>query len=69
MIIVHGAAPPSHGAAEASSPAHRTAAAVDAAANVVRVPEMVMGHLTFHAQDDIPLDEAVNMAHRALSQA
>jgi hypothetical protein len=69
MINAHGAASPSHGAAEASSLAHRTPAAMDAATGVVREPEMVMGHPMFHASDDIPLDEAVNTVHRALSQA
>jgi hypothetical protein len=28
-----------------------------------------MGHPTFHAPDDIPVDEAVSMARKALSQA
>jgi hypothetical protein len=30
--------------------------------------EVIMGHPTFYAPDDIPLDEVVSMAHRALSQ-
>jgi hypothetical protein len=68
MIIAHVAAPsPPHGAAEASSPAPRAAAAVDTTAGVVGELEVVMGDPTFHAPDDIPLDEAVNTPHRALS--
>jgi hypothetical protein len=31
--------------------------------------EVIMGHPTFYALDDIPLDDAMSMAHRALSQA
>jgi hypothetical protein len=69
MIITHAAAPsPPHGVAEASSSAPRVAAAADATTVVVREPEVVMGHPTFHAPDDIPLDEAMSMARRALSQ-
>jgi hypothetical protein len=67
MIVAHGAAPPPHGAVEASSPAPCTAAA--AAACVVGEPEVVMGHPTFHVLDDIPLDKAVSAALMALSQA
>jgi hypothetical protein len=70
MIVVHAAAPSlPHGAAEASSPATHTAAATDATASVVGELEVVMGHPTFHVPDDIPLNEAVSTAHRALSQA
>jgi hypothetical protein len=69
MVIAYTASPsPPHGATEASSPAPRAAAAVDTAAGVVGELEVVMGHPTFHAPDDIPLDEAVSTAHRALSQ-
>jgi hypothetical protein len=42
---------------------------MDATTGVLREPEMVMGHPTFHAPYNIPLDEAVNTAHGALSQA
>jgi hypothetical protein len=68
MIITHVVAPSlPHGAAEASSPAHRIAIAMDVTTGVVGEPEMVMGHPTFHALDDIPLDEVVSTVHRALS--
>jgi hypothetical protein len=30
--------------------------------------EVILGHPTLYATDDIPLDEAVSTAHRALSQ-
>jgi hypothetical protein len=70
MIVVHVVAPsPPHATAEVSSPAPHAAAVMDTAANVVGEPEVVMGHPAFHATDDIPLDEAVSTAHRALSQA
>jgi hypothetical protein len=70
MTIVHPVTPSSpHGAAEASSLTPHVAIATDAAAGVVGELEVVMEHPTFHALDDIPLDEAVSMAHRALSQA
>jgi hypothetical protein len=69
MIIAHAVVPPPHGAAEASSPASRAAAATNSIASVVGEQEVVMEHPTFHALDNIPLDEAVSMAHRALSQA
>jgi hypothetical protein len=39
------------------------------AAGVMVESEVIMGHPTFYALDDIPLDEAMSMAHRALSQA
>jgi hypothetical protein len=68
-IVTQAATPPPHGAAEASSLAPHAATAVDVAAGVVGEPEVVMGHPTSHASDDIPLNEAVSMAHRALSQA
>jgi hypothetical protein len=45
--------------------APRAAAAVDATAYVMGELEVVMGHPTFHALDDIPLDEAMSMAHKA----
>jgi hypothetical protein len=68
MVIAHTASPsPPHGAMEASSPAPRTAAAADAATGTVGKPEVVMEHPTFHAPGDVPLDEAMGMAHRALS--
>jgi hypothetical protein len=70
MIITHAATPsPPHGVADASSPASYADVAVDATTEVVGELEVVMGHPTFHAPDDISLDEAVSMAHRALSQA
>jgi hypothetical protein len=69
MIIMHATAPsPPHGAAAASLPAPRTATIVGAAAGVAVGPEVIMGHRTFYAPDDISLDEAVNTAHMALSQ-
>jgi hypothetical protein len=69
MIVAHTATPsPPHGAAVASSLAPRAAVAVGAAAGVIVGPEVIMGHPTFYAPDDIPLDEAVSTAHRALSQ-
>jgi hypothetical protein len=69
MVVAHTASPsPPHGAMEASSPAPRTAAAADAATGTVGKLEVVMEHPTFHAPGDVTLDEAVGMAHRALSQ-
>jgi hypothetical protein len=55
-------------AAVASSSALGTAAPADAATDAVGEPEVVMGHPTCHAPDDISLDGAVSMALRALSQ-
>jgi hypothetical protein len=52
----------------ASSLAPHAAVAVGAAAGVIVGPEVIMGHPTFYASDDIPLDEAMSTAHRALSQ-
>jgi hypothetical protein len=70
MFIAHAATPSSpRGVAEASSPAPHAAAAVDTTVDVVGEPEVVMGHPTFHGLSDIPLDEAMSMAHKALSQA
>jgi hypothetical protein len=31
-------------------------------------PEVILGHPTLYVPDDIPLDEALSMSHRALSQ-
>jgi hypothetical protein len=68
MVVVHTVAPsPPHGATEASSSAPRATAALDAAAGGVGGLEAVMGHPTFHAPGDVPLDEAMGMAHQALS--
>jgi hypothetical protein len=39
-----------------------------AAAGAAVGSEVIPGHPTLYASDDIPLDEAVSMAHRALSQ-
>jgi hypothetical protein len=70
MIVVRLAAPsPSHGAPVASSPAPRAAATTSAAAGDAAGVEVVIGHPILYAPDDIPLDEAVSTAHRALSQA
>jgi hypothetical protein len=69
MIVAHAASPsPLHGAATASSPAPRAAAATGIAVGVAVRPEVIMGHPTFYVSDDISLDEAVSTAHRALSQ-
>jgi hypothetical protein len=68
MIITHAAAPSLlHGVADASSPASYADAAADATVEVVGELEVLMGHPTFHAPDDISLDEAVSMADKALS--
>jgi hypothetical protein len=54
LIIAHAAAPSlPHGAAEASSPAPRAAAVVDAVASVAVEPEVIVGHPTFYAPDNI----------------
>jgi hypothetical protein len=69
MIITHAVAPsPPHGAAAASSLAPRAVAATGAATGVTVGSEVIMGHPTFSVMDDIPLDEVVSMAHKALSQ-
>jgi hypothetical protein len=62
MIVVHSAArSPSHGAPAPFSPAPRTATAAGAGLDVV------LGHPTPYAPDDIPLGEVVSTTHRALS--
>jgi hypothetical protein len=69
MITVRAAAPsPPRGASAASSPAPHAAAAVGAAASATVGPKVILGHPTLYAAGDIPLDEAVSMAPRALSQ-
>jgi hypothetical protein len=69
MIVAHAAAPsPPHGASATSSPAPRAAAAASAAVGVAVGPEVILGHPTSYASDDIPLEEAVSTAHRAMSQ-
>jgi hypothetical protein len=69
MIVLHAAAPsPPHGAAAASSLAPHAVVATGAATGVAVGPEVIMGHPTFYAMDDIPLDDSVSMAHKALSQ-
>jgi hypothetical protein len=55
-------------AAAVSSSALGTAAPADVAADAVGETEVVMGHPTYHAPDDISLDGAVSTALRALSQ-
>jgi hypothetical protein len=68
MIITHVAGPsPTHGAVEASSLAPHVADIMDAAAGVAVETEVMMGHPTFYAPDDIPLDESTSVAPRALS--
>jgi hypothetical protein len=68
MIAVRTAAPsPPRGASAASSLAPHAAAAVGTAANTTVRPEVILGHPTFYAAGNIPLDEAVSMAPRALS--
>jgi hypothetical protein len=67
MIAASAVAPsPSHGASAPSPPVPRIAAAVGAASGTGL--EVVLGHPTPYAPDDIPLGEAVSTAHRALSQ-
>jgi hypothetical protein len=67
MITVHVAAPsPSHGAPAPSSPVPRIATATGVASGTGL--EVVLGHPTPYVSDDIPLGEAMSMAHRALSQ-
>jgi hypothetical protein len=69
MIAVRAAVPsPSHGAPAASSPAPHAAAAAGVVACAAAGLEVVLEHRTLYASDDIPLDEAVNTAHRALFQ-
>jgi hypothetical protein len=54
MIIMHVVAPSlPHGATEAPSLTCRTAAAADTTISFVGELEVVMGHPTFHALDDI----------------
>jgi hypothetical protein len=67
MIAASATTPsPSRGASALSPPAPRIAAAVGVAS--VTGLEVVLGHPTPYAPDDIPLGEAVSTAHRALSQ-
>jgi hypothetical protein len=55
MIITHVVAPSlPHDATEVPSLTCRTAAAADATISFVGELEVVMGHPTFHALDDIP---------------
>jgi hypothetical protein len=69
MVVTYTTSPSlPHGATEASSPAPHAAATMDAVVGVVGEPKVVMGHPTFHAPGDVPLDEVVGMAHPALSQ-
>jgi hypothetical protein len=69
MIVAHTSAPsPPHGASAMSSPAPHAAAAVSAAAGAAVGLEVILGHPTLYASDDIPMYEVVSMAHRALSQ-
>jgi hypothetical protein len=68
MIAARAVAPsPSHGVPASSSPAPRIAASVGVASGVGL--EVVMGHPTPYAPDDIPRGKAVSTAHRALSEA
>jgi hypothetical protein len=68
MITARTAAPsPPCGASAASSPAPRPAAATDTTANAAVGPEVILGHPTLYTSNDIPLDEVVSTAHRALS--
>jgi hypothetical protein len=60
------APPPSHGARAPFSPAPRTATTAGAATGAGL--EVVLGHPTPYTLDDIPLREAMRIAHRALSQ-
>jgi hypothetical protein len=69
MIATRTAAPsPPRGASEASSPAPHVAAVAGATADAAVGPEVILGHSTLYTPDDIPLDEVVSTAHRALSQ-
>jgi hypothetical protein len=67
MITARAAAPsPSHGAPVPSSLAPLIATGMGAASGTGL--EVVLGHPTPYAPDDIPLGEVVSTAHRALSQ-
>jgi hypothetical protein len=67
MITVRAVAPsPSHDTPASFSPAPRIAAAKGAASSAVL--EVVLGHPTPYALDDIRLGETVSTAHRALTQ-
>jgi hypothetical protein len=67
MIVVRAATPsPSHGAPAPSSPVPRIAIGAGTASGTGL--EVVLGHPTPYAPDDIPLGEAVSTAHQALSQ-
>jgi hypothetical protein len=69
MITVRAAAPsPPCGASAASSLVPRAVAVAGATSNAMVGLEVILGHPTLYATDDIPLDEAVSTAHRALSQ-
>jgi hypothetical protein len=66
MIAVSSAAPsPSHGGTTPFSLATCTAATAGAAAGVGL--DVVLGHPTPYAPDDIPLGETVSTTHLALS--
>jgi hypothetical protein len=69
MIVVHmvAAAPPSRCARAPLSSVTRTAAASRAATG--KGMEVVLGHPTPYASDDISVGEAMSTAHQALSQA
>jgi ribosomal protein S27E len=67
MIVAHVADPLPHGAVEASPPAPPHSYSHRRCCRCCGEPEVVMGHPTSHALDDIPVDEAVSMAHKALS--
>jgi hypothetical protein len=63
MIAVHAVAPsPSHSPPAVSSPAPHVAAAAGATASAAVGLEVVTGHPTLYAPDDISLDEAMSMA-------
>jgi hypothetical protein len=69
MITARTTSPsPPRGASVASSPAPHAAATAGAAASAAVGPEVILGHPTLYTPDYIPLDEAVSMAHKALSQ-
>jgi hypothetical protein len=69
IIAPHAVAPsPSHGAPAPFSPTSRTAATAGAAVGTAAGLVVVLEHPTPYASDDIPLGEAMSMAHRALSQ-
>jgi hypothetical protein len=69
MIVTHVATPsPPHGAAVASLLEPHVATAAGDAPDAMVGPEVILGHPTSYAPDDIPLEEAVSTAHGALSQ-